>query len=683
MKLGEGGDAFFVFETNEDVPEALQTSPLISPAGSPTALGDPHGLPETLQEPEYLDISSNARRRPRPTSAIFASEELSLSAPHRANSDLGNITPLSSSPIQLQSKPPEWLDPAETRLGLDRTTSAELPTRRRANTFDGRDGEQGHAAPRDYAPSSSGSDGRSRSPPPLSSIEALNRAKALSRKLKSSNIPSQIMESGDLMLDMQGYKSNEEDALRAEVIARQLLAEELQGDYDVGAIMGADDAGNLWIYSSEEAKEAAKRRKHSFAGSNSELTSDAASDPGAIIEEKRIEAGLDRSMPNRPPVGMVTPPQTPPGQGIAGDPNKNYVKTLRLTSDQIKSMKLKQGANKMTFTVAKATCTAWLFYWSSKVPLVVSDIDGTITKSDALGHVLNYIGRDWTHAGVAKLYTDIVANGYNIFYLSSRSVGQADMTRAYLNGVVQDGYKLPHGPVILSPDRTLAALRREVYLRKPEIFKMQCLRDIHSLYAPDSLHPFYAGFGNRLTDAISYRTVDIPSNRIFTINSNAEVSLDLVNFSKYKASYTSIREVVDHYFPPVSTLVDGGGDDYTDFQFWRERTYDVIDFSASEDEDDGDGPPRPRGRGSLQSEDQRTIDDDDDVDDDDAGASYLSDEIEDMEASMVGSIDEMYMSPRQSIEEAAADDIYSAADEEDDYIEHRERTPRVRERGGR
>src|ERR1700759_5166806 len=91
------------------------------------------------------------------------------------------------------------------------------------------------------------------------------------------------------------------------------------------------------------------------------------------------------------------------------------------------------------------------------------------------------IGRDWTHFGVAKLYTDIVANGYNIFYLTSRSVGQADTTRGYLNGVVQDGYKLPKGPVILSPDRMMAALRREVYLRKPEVFKMACLRDIMNL----------------------------------------------------------------------------------------------------------------------------------------------------------------------------------------------------------
>src|ERR1700743_1678667 len=157
------------------------------------------------------------------------------------------------------------------------------------------------------------------------------------------------------------------------------------------------------------------------------------------------------------------------------------------------------------------------------LPSTTLDQDGnrtlTFSRSDALGHVLNMIGRDWTHIGVAKLYTDIVANGYNILYLTSRSVGQADTTRSYLNGVLQDGYRLPKGPVIMSPDRTMAALRREVYLRKPEVFKMACLRDIMNLFTAESLAidrtaptspvdskpaalvpmhqrtPFYAGFG--------------------------------------------------------------------------------------------------------------------------------------------------------------------------------------------
>ncbi len=244
-------------------------------------------------------------------------------------------------------------------------------------------------------------------------------------------------------------------------------------------------------------------------------------------------------------------------------------------------------------------------------------------RSDALGHVLNMIGRDWTHIGVAKLYADIVANGYNILYLTSRSVGQADTTRSYLNGVSQEGFKLPKGPVIMSPDRTIAALRREIYLRKPEVFKMACLRDILNLFGQER-KPFYAGFGNRLTDALSYRSVNIPSTRIFTINSNAEVSLDLLTLNKYKSSYVTMREVVDHFFPTISLLTNGGAEKETDFVFWRDVPQEIDYFSESDSEAE---KQTKRERGSIRSEDYGSegLDDDDEEEEiDGMGDSYLS-----------------------------------------------------------
>lgn len=406
------------------------------------------------------------------------------------------------------------------------------------------------------------------------------------------------------MLDMTGYKSSDDDALRAEVIARKILSEELEGNYDIGALIGADENGNLWIYSSEEAKEAAAQRAV-MAGipSSQVLTSDAASDPGYHSDAESdspsgpLIPGHRRADSDSGALALETPPNTPPDSGTVGDPNRNYAKTLRLTSEQLKALDLKAGANPMSFTVNRATCTANMYLWRYDVPIVISDIDGTITKSDALGHVLNMIGRDWTHIGVAKLYTEIVANGYNIMYLTSRPVGQADTTRAYLKGVVQESYRLPQGPTIMSPDRTIAAMRREIYLRKPEVFKMACLRDIRNLFGPNRA-PFYAGFGNRLTDALSYRSVSIPSNRIFTINSYAEVSLDLLSLNKLRYSYVNMREVVDHYFPPVNTLVKGGGEEYTDFTYWRDPVLDLDNFSASDsDEETDDGDDEEQGEG--------------------------------------------------------------------------------------
>ena len=81
-------------------------------------------------------------------------------------------------------------------------------------------------------------------------------------------------------------------------------------------------------------------------------------------------------------------------------------------------------------------------------------------RSDALGHVFTMIGRDWTHMGVAKLYTDIGRNGYKMMYLTSRAIGQADSTRDYLKGIKQNNYQLPEGPVIMSPDRLMTSLHR-------------------------------------------------------------------------------------------------------------------------------------------------------------------------------------------------------------------------------
>lgn len=464
---------------------------------------------------------------------------------------------------------------------------------------------------------------RSVSPPPLAPQDALERARNLSKGLQAVNIPTRVTDTGDLMLDMTGFKESEEDAIRAEILARKVLSEELEGNYDIGALFGIDEHGNLWIYSSEEAKDAAMRKTMESQLRTGTFDADAASDPGyhsddSVGTASALPGGHKRAGSDVGHGSLQTPPASPGSKGAAkaaGDPNRNYAKTLRLTSDQLKALDLRPGENSLSFTVNRATCTAFMYLWKHEVPVVISDIDGTITKSDALGHFFNMVGRDWTHAGVAKLYSDIVANGYNIMYLTSRSVGQADMTRTYLAGIVQDGYRLPRGPTILSPDRTMAALRREIYLRKPQVFKMATLRDIRQLYGAEN-HAFYAGFGNRLTDQISYRTVDVPRTRIFTINSNAEVSLDLLSLNKLKLSYVSMTDVVDHYFPPVSTIVKGGGEEYTDFAFWRDPPLEMDDFSASDSEDDGAG-----GQDDLASQ---YAEDEDEVEGDGLGDSYIS-----------------------------------------------------------
>lgn len=228
---------------------------------------------------------------------------------------------------------------------------------------------------------------RSISPRPLSSNTAFDRAKMLSKKLSISNIPTRVTDNGDLMLDMTGYKSSEEEARRAEMITRKVLAEEFEGNDDVSALIGDDEQGNLWIYSSEEAKEAAGRRTGPRGVDPGAVLSDAASDPGCHSDDERLPTAPKtpvkhhRTKSDATPTGLVTPPRTPPGEApTSGDPNRNYAKTLRLTSDQLRALNLKPGKNSMSFSVNRATCQASMYYWKYDVPIVISDIDGTITK---------------------------------------------------------------------------------------------------------------------------------------------------------------------------------------------------------------------------------------------------------------------------------------------------------------
>lgn len=65
--------------------------------------------------------------------------------------------------------------------------------------------------------------------------------------------------------------------------------------------------------------------------------------------------------------------------------NEKYRKSLRLTSDQIESLNLKEGMNEVSFSVTTAyqgtsRCKCYLFRWKHNDKVVISDIDGTITK---------------------------------------------------------------------------------------------------------------------------------------------------------------------------------------------------------------------------------------------------------------------------------------------------------------
>ena len=77
---------------------------------------------------------------------------------------------------------------------------------------------------------------------------------------------------------------------------------------------------------------------------------------------------------------------------------------------------------------------------------------------------------------------------------------------------------MPAGPVILSPDRLVRSGSREVIIKKPHLFKIGTLKKIRDLFPAENPSPFFAGFGNRDTDAVSYLDVGVPLDKIFIVN---------------------------------------------------------------------------------------------------------------------------------------------------------------------
>uniref|UniRef100_A0A669EM67 phosphatidate phosphatase n=1 Tax=Oreochromis niloticus TaxID=8128 RepID=A0A669EM67_ORENI len=253
-----------------------------------------------------------------------------------------------------------------------------------------------------------------------------------------------------------------------------------------------------------------------------------------------------------------------------------YRKSLRLTSKQIEDLNLHEGANKVVFSVTTqyqgtCRCEAAIYLWNWDDRVIISDIDGTITKSDALGHILPQFGKDWTHKGIAKLYHKIHENGYKFLYCSARAIGMAAITKDYLQWVNDKGTVLPKGPVLLAPSSLFSALHREVIEKKPEVFKVACLGDIRDLFNPHR-QPFYAAFGNRTNDAYAYKQVGVPETRIFTVNPKGELIQEKTKGNK--SSYSHLSELVEHFFPflsaegRTSSVLDCP--DYSSFSYWKE-----------------------------------------------------------------------------------------------------------------
>ncbi|OIW14878.1 hypothetical protein TanjilG_30597 [Lupinus angustifolius] len=287
-------------------------------------------------------------------------------------------------------------------------------------------------------------------------------------------------------------------------------------------------------------------------------------------------SGSKSPLPPTPSDAKNTTFTNSPENTIREDADKNELKPNFMkkkvrentpTSEQVSLLNLKEGRNTVIFTfstamLGKQQVDARIFLWKWNTRVVISDVDGTITRSDVLGQFMPLVGVDWSQTGVAHLFSAIKENGYQLLFLSARSISQAYITRQFLVNLKQDGKVLPDGPVVISPDGLFPSLYREVIRRVPHEFKIACLEGIKTLF-PSDCSPFYAGFGNRDTDEISYLKVGIPRGKIFIINPKGEVAVNRLLDTR---SYTSLHALVNGMFPSTNSSEQ---EDFNSWNFWK------------------------------------------------------------------------------------------------------------------
>lgn len=220
------------------------------------------------------------------------------------------------------------------------------------------------------------------------------------------------------------------------------------------------------------------------------------------------------------------------------------------------------------------TAEAHMFLWSVHDQCIISDIDGTVTRSDVRGVIDSILTESYSHVhdGVCQLFNDVVEHGRSthdghsppttttdhmtsmwqhstpkkgqvrMLYLSSRPMTLIHSTRKFLSSMTQSSLKssnelqetesydtassasdvkLPAGPIFLHTGNLSKVLVTELVYKSTHEFKADTLARqvvIPFIAAGKKNRVFIAGFGNKKTDYLSYRMVGLESRDIYIIN---------------------------------------------------------------------------------------------------------------------------------------------------------------------
>ena len=223
-------------------------------------------------------------------------------------------------------------------------------------------------------------------------------------------------------------------------------------------------------------------------------------------------------------------------------------KSSKFTSKILEKFELKEGINDIQYIVDGYTISSNIYLWNYTDKIVISDFDGTITRSDVIGQLVVYLGIDWTHKYIAKLYSHIANNGYKMLYLTARTMYMQSSTKNSLNSINQNGFNMPMGPIMMNDSGYIDSIKTEIIDKVPQEFKIECLFNILKLF-PSDVDPFYAGIGNKPSDKFAYEKVGINPSKIYIINERGEISTE--NNTNNKTNFLLMDKNINELFPCV------------------------------------------------------------------------------------------------------------------------------------
>jgi phosphatidate phosphatase LPIN len=237
---------------------------------------------------------------------------------------------------------------------------------------------------------------------------------------------------------------------------------------------------------------------------------------------------------------------------------------------------LKPGRNPIRYLLLDelrvvGVAQANIFLWKYSDSIVVCDIDGTITKTNARGVVGTIMTQNYgkvCHVGICNILSRLSSSS-QLVYVTSRPIALVNQTRRFLSSLKQGNETLPIGPLLGFGGNMAQLLMMELVSKTTQRFKagklwQQVVQPFRQATNNDLNYPvFVAGFGNNYMDMQSYHAVGMDLDRIFKISKKSKI----VTFDK----------------PSMNSQFYNGELDFPPHQWYKERIGSEYDGYADSD----------------------------------------------------------------------------------------------------